>query len=198
MVYHGGCFCYNNCYTNFIGGFEMSTRCQIEFKHINEYFGKKKPRINRRTIYRHNDGYPEGVIPDLKEFLLWNGGKNSDIEYQTANFIYWSKRWYEENYFRPKGNNESGGIYADDKREKWSNVGSTNVSILHTGFGVCENEEFHGDIEYFYQVVRETIEKKKGEFKTKTYILVYKIEQKDYSKPVTRKNLKKIKTIQIK
>ncbi len=41
----------------------MSTRCQIEFR----------GRL-RRTVYRHWDGYPSAVIPDLLEFLAWNRG----------------------------------------------------------------------------------------------------------------------------
>ena len=62
----------------------MSTRCQIEFKVDGE----------RRTIYRHSDGYPDskhGVVETLKQFLKWNRGRNTDIEYLTANFIFWSK-----------------------------------------------------------------------------------------------------------
>jgi len=177
----------------------MSTRCQIEFKHVYNYFKRKRPIIERRTVYRHSDGYPEdecGVINTLKQFLKWNGGRNSDIEYQTANFIYWSKRKFEELYFNKDW---TGTIKKKaDKNLKWSDVGSTNVSTLHTGFGVCENDGFHGDIEYFYEVVREVTETKKGEYKTKTKILVYEIEQKDFSKPIKRENLKLIKTVEIK
>lgn len=40
----------------------MSTRCQIEFRS-----GKL-----RRTVYRHWDGYPSAVIPDLLAFLAWS------------------------------------------------------------------------------------------------------------------------------
>ena len=174
----------------------MSTRCQIEFKHVSNYLKKKKSLIERRTVYRHSDGYPDGVIPDLKKFLKWNGGRNSDIEYQTANFIYWSKRWHEELYF----NKDWGGTIKKiaDKNLKWSDNNPTNVSTLHTGFGICENDGFHGDIEYFYEVVREVTELEKHKWKTETKILVYEIIQKDYSKPIKRENLKLIKTVKIK
>ncbi|MBA7579574.1 hypothetical protein ES708_21445 [subsurface metagenome] len=37
-------------------------------------------------LYRHSNGYPDSVVPDLKEFLRWNGGRNSDIEYAAAAF----------------------------------------------------------------------------------------------------------------
>ena len=61
----------------------MSTSCQIEFK---EEEGKK-----RILIYKHSDGYPERMIPELKEFLEWNKGRNNDLEYAAANYVYWGK-----------------------------------------------------------------------------------------------------------
>jgi hypothetical protein len=59
----------------------MSTRCQIEFRRGDV----------RRVVYRHWDGYPSAVIPQLLEFLAWST-RGGDIEYESANFIYWSKR----------------------------------------------------------------------------------------------------------
>src|SRR3990167_642884 len=138
----------------------MSTRCQIEFRHSTKYTNRKKPQIERRTLYRHSDGYPEGVIPDLKAFLKWNTGRNDDIEYQAANFIYWSKKGFEQ--------------YDKDNK-------AHNVLI---GFGICENDGFHGDIEYFYEVVRERIQENEVSFKTTTKILVYTVERKDYDHPI--------------
>lgn len=168
----------------------MSTRCQIEFKHIYQRLKKKKPIVERRTIYRHSDGYPEGVVPDLQEFYKWNLGRNGDIEYQVANFIYWSKRWYEEHYFNKDYNGKIKNVNA-----KWHNLNKECPDNLHIGFGVCENDEFHGDIEYFYELIREEVQVDEVKFSTKTYLLVYKVESKDYSKPITRKNLKQIDKI---
>lgn len=88
----------------------MSTRCQIEFKSGD----------TRRTVYRHWDGYPGAVLPDLLEFLAWST-RGGDVEYEAANFIFWSKRGMEER----------------------------NVQL---GFGICANDELHGDIEYYYVV----------------------------------------------
>jgi hypothetical protein len=88
----------------------MSTRCQIEFCNSSV----------RRTVYRHWDGYPSAVIPDLLAFLAWNGGCG-DTEYAAANFLYWSKRELDERNCR-------------------------------LGFGICANDELHGDIEYYYVV----------------------------------------------
>jgi hypothetical protein len=88
----------------------VSTRCQIEFKCGDQ----------RRTVYRHSDGYPSAVLPDLLEFLAWST-RGGDVEYEAANFLYWSKRYLD--------------------------VGSAQL-----GFGICANDELHGDIEYYYVV----------------------------------------------
>lgn len=88
----------------------MSTRCQIEFRRGDV----------RRTVYRHWDGYPSSVIPDLLAFLQWSA-RGGDIEYESANFLFWSKRGLDER----------------------------NVQL---GFGVCANDELHGDVEYYYVV----------------------------------------------
>lgn len=169
----------------------MSTRCQIEFKHINKYLNRKKPIVERRTVYRHSDGYPEsehGVISDLKKFLKWNSGRNSDIEYQTANFIYWSKRLHEELYFNKNIRGKE-----ENPKLKWSDNNTTNMSSLHTGFGICGNDEFHGDIEYFYQVIYEVIETKKNEFKRKIKIIPYEVKRENWDKPINWDNLVQIK-----
>jgi hypothetical protein len=71
-------------------------------------------------VYRHWDGYPSAVIPDLLAFLAWNGGC-ADTEYAAANFLYWSKRELDERSCR-------------------------------LGFGICANDELHGDVEYYYVV----------------------------------------------
>ena len=39
----------------------MSTRCQIDFI-VKWKDNKGKLHIERRRVYRHSDGYPEGVI----------------------------------------------------------------------------------------------------------------------------------------
>jgi len=135
----------------------MGTRCQIEFKVNNE----------TRRVYRHSDGYPEGVLPDLKEFLKWNEGRNTDIEYLTANFIYWSKRKYEELYL--------------EKGKKWSDLDLGSNAYIKLGFGVCDNSEkhIHSDIEYFYKVIVKVVEDKKNIFEGKTTIkiAVYEVNE---------------------
>ena len=59
----------------------MSTPCVVEFKDGNE----------KHQIYVHHDGYPEHMIPLLKDFLSWNHSCNDNASYTAANFIYWYK-----------------------------------------------------------------------------------------------------------
>lgn len=91
----------------------MSTRCQIEFR----------CGPDRRTVYRHWDGYPSAVVPDLLAFLAWST-RHGDVEYESANFLFWSKR----------------------------DLGARSEQL---GFGICVNDELHGDIEYYYVVAWE-------------------------------------------
>ena len=79
-----------------------------------------------RTVYRHSDGYPSAVIEDLLAFLAWSV-RGSDVEYVAANFLYWSKR----------------------EITKWLPCHE------QLGFGVCGNDELHGDVEYYYVVAWE-------------------------------------------
>jgi len=149
----------------------MSTRCQIEFMNISNREEKEGPEkgklvkaVKRRTIYRHSDGYPEGVIPDLKEFLHWNRERNFDIEYQTANFIYWSKKK------RKKQINKDLAI-------AW---GTTKVPemkrrMMLTGHGICNNDEFHPDIFYYYEVISDSETK---EITIKCYSVDYPVPER--------------------
>ena len=130
----------------------MSTRCQIEFMNIStreEKGGPEKGKlvkvVRRRTVYRHSDGYPESVIPDLKEFLGWNRGRNFDLEYQAANFIYWSKKEMEKQIERDL--EIAGGT---------SNVPEMKRRMILTGHGICNNDEFHPDIFYYYEVISDS------------------------------------------
>lgn len=109
----------------------MSTRCSI--------------RINggdvEYRIYRHHDGYPKGVISDIKQ-MVENYSRNMlyDPEYWLANFIFYAKlSWYLEDE-------------GDMKKRSWEN-----------GYGVCSPDCVHvmkmdRDWEYIY-----TIYKKKDE-----------------------------------
>lgn len=149
----------------------MSTRCQIEFMHISNREEKEGPEkgklvkvIRRRTVYRHSDGCPKDVIPDLSEFLKWNKGRNFDLEYQAANFIYFSKKKMEKQIEK-------------DLQIAW---GTTNVPemkrrMILTGYGICNNDEFHPDIAYYYEVISDS---QTGEITIKSYSVDYPVSEK--------------------
>jgi hypothetical protein len=69
----------------------MSTRCNIHFTQ-----GEKV----RANIYRHSDGYPEGVLPDLDRFFeavekQTNGDTRfNDPEYLAAKYVVWQANEY--------------------------------------------------------------------------------------------------------
>ncbi len=111
----------------------MSTRCQVEF--IFKNLATREHKI--RNVYRHYDGYPSAMIADLLKFHRWNKGYNLDVEYAAANWIYWNKREMEQFY-----------------NLKWNNIKweGENEILMH-GDGICNNGEYHRDIEYLYQVV---------------------------------------------
>lgn len=149
----------------------MSTRCQIEFMNIStkeEKEGSEKGKlvkvIERRTVYRHSDGYPESVIPDLKEFLKWNEGRNFDLEYQAANFIYWGKKKMEKQI-------------EEDLQIAWgtSNVPKMKRRMILTGYGICNNDEFSSDIVYYYEVISDSETK---EITIKCYSVDYPVPEK--------------------
>lgn len=66
----------------------MSTRCVLNF-HENE---NSEPEAK---VYRHSDGYPEGVLPDLEKFfndVIENCHGNTrfdDPSYLAAKFVVW-------------------------------------------------------------------------------------------------------------
>jgi hypothetical protein len=115
----------------------MSTRCQILFKFED----------GQVLTYRHSDGYPTGVLPDLVEFLKWNEGRNNQSDYVVPNYFYWSKKHSEEymdyDYKTGKIKRKKTPIH---KRK----MGGNEAVLI--GYGLDYHGQFHGDIEYFYTV----------------------------------------------
>lgn len=69
----------------------MSTRCLIHFCRGKDTDGSWNVSA---TIYRHNDGYPEGVKPDLKQFFIdvdaqTDDRRFGDASYLAAKFVVW-------------------------------------------------------------------------------------------------------------
>ena len=113
----------------------MSTRCQIAF-YEEEPKELSKPKV---LLYRHSDGYPEGVVPDIKPFLEWwerEGRGIRDIEYVSARLLQYLCNKYDGHSEELRKENNWG------KEEK----GFTG----ETGYGICK--DFHRDIEYLYVV----------------------------------------------
>jgi hypothetical protein len=180
----------------------MSTRCQIEFvvKYTyNDREGKIHRNTERRLLYRHSDGYPEGVIPDMVKFLRWNGWR-TDEEYIAANFIYWSKRdsedWYIDHVRERVRDELAGRGYTHHTKDfpgltpagvTWDSdvIAKDHSAPLKLGYGVCAPNDFHGDIEYFY-----TVEITQNGNKPNDNILIVcsRVARKNYGDPITRKS----------
>lgn len=101
----------------------MSTRCQIG---LYEKPGQplKKPSA---LIYRHWDGYPQGVLPEILPYCVrfekYRGV--ADTEYLAARLL-----WHLIGIYSPAGDPDA--LY----------------DVL--GYGI--SDAFHGDLEYYYAV----------------------------------------------
>ncbi len=106
----------------------MSTRCQIAIYEAPE----AKFSQFEALLYRHSDGYPSGVLPDIMPFLsFWAKERGmSDTEYLGARLLQYLCNEYD------------GYMSKIEKGKK------TFTGIL--GHGICK--EFHGDIEYLYAI----------------------------------------------
>lgn len=101
----------------------MSTRAFIKFVGNGESL----------TIYHHWDGYPSYVMPELEEFLIWNGFRADSVSYTVANFVTWDKvrsalRHVKDKYFKddPKHPKSFEELF---KKADFNDY-------LHTGFGL--------------------------------------------------------------
>jgi len=116
----------------------MSTRSQIGFYKIKpEQQDLEKFEV---LIYRHSDGYPEGVLPDIIPFLQWWIKVRSiyDTEYVSARLLQWLCNQYDGN-----------------TTEMYKKLGE-NDPIINSGFtgilghGICK--QLNWDIEYYYAI----------------------------------------------
>jgi len=66
----------------------MSTRCQIAFYDRRPRGEKSIMEKWEALVYRHSDGYPEGVMPELVPFLRrWMKVRGWDLEYCAARLL---------------------------------------------------------------------------------------------------------------
>lgn len=99
----------------------MSTRCQIVIKDGESF--------NPIKIYKHSDGYPNGVLPTLEPFIKdFVVNRGPDVEYCLAQIV---RHFAVKDFVR------------NDKKEVPS-------SSRYIGWGL--DTELHGDIEFLYIV----------------------------------------------
>lgn len=116
----------------------MSTRCTI---HFHDGAGERAGSSPEAIIYRHSDGYPEAVEPDLAEFFKAVEAQTSDTRFTSpdflaARFVVWESQTKRK---------------ARDERRREIGYGSPSGGELDfLGVGVCQEDP--GDIEYRYHV----------------------------------------------
>lgn len=108
----------------------MSTRCHIQIKTDAGFY----PCM----IYKHSDGYPEGVLPFLQAFTTrFAAQRGNDYEYFIAQCL---RQWAIEQHLKE----ENDEFYKKSPEYRTNN--------LLTGWGVCLQSKPHGDIDYIYTV----------------------------------------------
>lgn len=141
----------------FVGGFSVSTRSQLRFvQRIDSETDEGEIETTERIaqVYRHSEGYPEGVLPDLAELyqLLESTGTVRGPDYAAAQFVFLGKL-------------RSMGLYLDREPERSiqatkpgdlidsRNFDHLNQPVFLLGHGI-ENpaDGIHGDEEYLYVV----------------------------------------------
>jgi len=90
------------------------------------------------NIYRHFDGYPEGVLPDLESFFKevkdnLSDTRFTDAEYLAARYVTWQARQNAREF-----NRETGEYVPKDH------------FLDFLSLGICIED--HGDIEFIYEV----------------------------------------------
>jgi hypothetical protein len=112
----------------------MSTRCQIGIYRAREKgFGEWEA-----LIYKHCDGYPEGVLPIIKPFLERFSKERglTNTEYVAA--------WLLHELIATHTND---GI---KHAKEWGSPGMPEDGKDWLGHGICKI--MHTDIEYFYKI----------------------------------------------
>ena len=129
----------------------MSTRTQVRF------IG---PHGTTSQVYRHSDGYPDGVIPDLLQLfeVMEETGTVRDAPYAAANFVffgklrgmrlYYSGSWEDSRGIMP-GEIQTTNPYRVMDPEEFE---AFNQPHFLMGYGVEPVGEWHGDEEWLYEV----------------------------------------------
>ena len=140
----------------------MSTRSQLRFVQRIEYEtedGETESRRRLAQVYRHSDGYPEGVLPALAQLkaLQDETGTERDPSYVAANFIFLNKLQGMGLYLDREGG-FGGSVSTEDLVTLLENRDISGLTTLEQphfllGYGVEDPEGgIHGDEEYIYVV----------------------------------------------
>jgi hypothetical protein len=122
----------------------MSTRCQIGF-----YYDDNDLMKPDALIYKHSDGYPDGVLPILVPFLkLFQERRGlDDVEYVAA--------WTMHHLIAEAiGRNKE--FYEKYHKDGFNNPFAYPDGITCLGYGI--SNDFHGDLDYYYAVRRNKLE----------------------------------------
>jgi hypothetical protein len=129
----------------------MSTRCQIQF--VSNYFQDGEVvKTEKAQVYRHSDGYPESIVPDLDDMygLLDDTMSGRGASYSAAVFIFLDKLGtFRRLYFETE--DEDRRLDSLDP-EDWD----LDQLLFLLGHGVEDPAAgIHGDEEFLYRVVED-------------------------------------------
>lgn len=128
----------------------MSTRSQIGI-----YDGNDQPvEKYEALLYRHSDGYPSGVLPDIMPFLSWwsKGRGINDTEYVSARLLQYLANKFDQNSI---GFHEQMKGKFPPHAQQEQEIKDTKEFTGIYGHGICN--KFHWDIEYFYAIAPEGV-----------------------------------------
>lgn len=129
----------------------MSTRCQIAFTSAETNLDTPEA-----LLYRHSDGYPSGVLPEMMPFLNWWAGARgiNDIQYCSARLLQYlanmydgyTIKWAKERLEKYKG---------DESKRSIDEIAETEKFTGTLGYGICN--AYQWDIEYVYEITKEGV-----------------------------------------
>lgn len=142
----------------------MSTRSQVRFISKYKYKdndGEEVHGQNMAQVYKHSDGYPSGMIEELKDLFEIHrvtGRGIDDASYMAGNFLFLGKLRYMDYLFR-----EYKKDFDTVEREFVKSEDLTDVDKLKEltvtpqfllGYGVEDPRDgIHGDEEWIYEVI---------------------------------------------
>ncbi len=166
----------------------MSTRCQIGI------YGKEGVTELKNwdaLIYRHSDGYPSGVLPDIMPFLAYFDRVRGvdDTEYVSARLLQYMANLYDRQAIEWHA---QGGISGLRSPRRDTEIEDTKKYAGTLGHGI--SKQFHWDIEFYYAISKDGVrvyevigfDESKDEMKSK---LIGTVPYKDFEKSVDYKKL---------